>query len=116
MSYTTEREAFIARIAREATCNYFDAIPHARAILRDATTHHRYAEAECSEEMTDARAAWVERRSAACEHRITERCAALGFPAPMFSGDPRGCTVKIRLPSGYSDSWGGEGFCVPTRN
>lgn len=35
---------------------------------------------------------------------------------PVFSGDPRGACVKIRVPSGKSDSWGGDGICVPTRS
>lgn len=32
-----------------------------------------------------------------------------------FSGDPRGATVKLLLPNGESNSWGGEGWGVPTR-
>lgn len=32
-------------------------------------------------------------------------------------GDPRGCCVKLLLPSGRWNSMGGaeDGFCVPTR-
>jgi len=30
-----------------------------------------------------------------------------------FSGDPRGCTVKLVLPSGNTNDWGKEGWCVP---
>jgi hypothetical protein len=47
------------------------------------------------------------------EDRIRALCKPLkGFEA-IFSGDPRGACVKIRVPSGRSDSWGGEGMCVP---
>lgn len=31
-----------------------------------------------------------------------------------FGGDPRGCTVKIVVPDGYTNDWGREGICVPT--
>lgn len=34
----------------------------------------------------------------------------------MFSGDPRGSTVKLILPNKASNSMGGEGWCVPTRD
>jgi len=33
----------------------------------------------------------------------------------VFSGDPRGSTVKLILPNKASNSFGGEGWCVPTR-
>lgn len=32
---------------------------------------------------------------------------------PIFSGDPRGCTVKLKMPSGTTNDWGREGVCVP---
>lgn len=34
---------------------------------------------------------------------------------PIFNGDPRGACTKLRVPSGRTDDWGGEGVCVPTR-
>lgn len=34
---------------------------------------------------------------------------------PVFSGDPRGACVKLRVPSGKTDDWGQTGICVPTR-
>lgn len=57
------------------------------------------------------------------ERRIALLCAQagerrIGKPlafVPVFSGDPRGACVKIRVPSGRSDSWDGDGMCVPTR-
>ena len=131
MSYTKDREAFIARIVSEVSNNAADTRPDgvrpgfgqraalARLILRDATTHNRCAERECSEDMSEREAARVEKQSAACERRITERLALLGpgFSVAEFSGDPRGCTVKIRLPSGYGDSWGDRShLCVPVRS
>lgn len=48
--------------------------------------------------------------------RIDKACEKWGIK-PNHSGDPRGCCVKLILPSGRYNSWGGaeDGFCVPTR-
>jgi hypothetical protein len=32
----------------------------------------------------------------------------------IFTYDPRGATVKLRLPSGAANNFGGDGWCVPT--
>lgn len=42
----------------------------------------------------------------------TKRCGC----GVKLSGDPRGCTVKLIMPSGETNDWGKEGWCVPTRN
>lgn len=124
MSYSKDRESFIARIVSECSNVEYPAdqgrptfgrrAELARLILRDAATHHRLAELDCNEGLTEAQA----RRSDACERRIAERLAELGpgFAVAEFSGDPRGATVKIRVPSGYGDSWGDRSaYCVPVR-
>ena len=48
--------------------------------------------------------------------RIEAACKPWGI-VPNCSGDPRGCVVKLLLPSGRWNSWGGkeDGFCVPVR-
>ena len=33
---------------------------------------------------------------------------------PIFSGDPRGAVLKVRVPDGFSDDLAGEGICVPS--
>jgi hypothetical protein len=78
-------------------------------ICRAAATHHRYQEMACNE--PDAPS------DAAIEARIRQLVDALpryrNQPiVPVFSGDPRGATVKLRMPDGRSDDWGGEGICV----
>ena len=35
---------------------------------------------------------------------------------PCFSSDPRGATVKLKVPSGKTNDWGEVGVCVPTRS
>ena len=32
---------------------------------------------------------------------------------PIFCDDPRGCALKLRLVSGITDDFAGEGLCVP---
>ena len=80
-------------------------------VLRDARTLHRLAEKDCNYGLTDT----DRKREEHCEARTAGRLAAYGIVA-QFSGDPRGAVVKLRLPSGRSNDWGGEGlYCVPTR-
>lgn len=107
MSYNTEREEFIVVMLSEGMD-----LGTSRAILRDANTVQRLAAEECNRELRPAEV----RRANDAERRITERCAAANV-RPEFSGDPRGACVKLRLPSGRSNSFGGDGlWCVPTRN
>jgi hypothetical protein len=47
------------------------------------------------------------------EGKVREICARFGC-RPVFSGDPRGNVLKIVMPDGYSNSFGGDGLCVPT--
>lgn len=47
------------------------------------------------------------------EAAIRGHCKAVGME-PVFGGDPRGATVKIRVPSGRTNDWGRIGICVPT--
>lgn len=46
--------------------------------------------------------------------RIAQLIAELpGVTGAIYSGDPRGCTVKLTLADGRTDDWGKEGICVP---
>lgn len=122
MSYASDREDFIARIIAE-TCaiDYPDGRPGfkpridlARTLLREAQIHDGIAVAECNRELTTRDRS----RREGCRKRIEAALTDLGpgFAVAEFSGDPRGCTVKIRVPSGYGDSWGDRShFCVPVR-
>jgi hypothetical protein len=46
----------------------------------------------------------------------TKEAAAYCNCGVIFSGDPRGATVKLILPNEATNSMGGEGWCVPTRD
>jgi hypothetical protein len=59
----------------------------------------------------------LEKREERCEKRI--RKIVDQFPTidgkaiePIFSGDPRGCVVKLKMPDGRFNDWGREGICV----
>ena len=43
---------------------------------------------------------------------VTRALAPYGI-TPVFQGDPRGCVVKLKVPSGYTNDMGREGVCVP---
>ena len=38
----------------------------------------------------------------------------MGYTA-VIGGDPRGCVLKIKVPSGRTNDWSREGICVPVR-
>lgn len=130
MATSKEREEFIAAIVREFPDKPIDFVTHrARLLLRHAKTHGRLAEESCNghpaqssptmdaktvgrlQEKWDAR---IERQEKQIERRMAEIAAELGVPI-RFGGDPRGYTVKLTLPSGRYNSFGGreEGYGVP---
>ena len=47
------------------------------------------------------------------EKTVTELLDSIGC-RPIFGGDPRGNTIKVVMPDGYTNDWGREGICVPT--
>jgi hypothetical protein len=102
----TEVAEFIVAMARE--------FPAARAeqlveLMRLAKRHDALAVRECNVgDVTDT--AW-ERIQA----KIGELCKEIGCKVKC-GGDPRGYTVKVFLPSGRYNTWGGaeEGWGVPS--
>ena len=119
MSYQKDRDEFIGQIVTEVMAKggtNNQGVDLARLILRNASTMQRLAERRCSVEMSEAQAKREEAQDAACQARIAKACEPWGIK-PNFNGDPRGACVKLILPSGRYNSWGGaeDGFCVPTR-
>lgn len=80
-----------------------------RDILRLAKTHARLQMLACNEQVPDGHDEKCEK----CEERIRKACARLPGCVPIFSSDPRGATVNLRLPSGRTNDWGNTGICVP---
>jgi len=111
MSYQHEREVFIAQMTQEGI-----PLDVCLRVLRNANTIQRLAARECSVEMSEAESKREELRAAACEARIAKMLAPYGVTVDT-SGDPRGFCVKLMLPSGKYNTWGGaeSGYGVPTR-
>lgn len=133
MSRQKDRDEFIAIATREGLT-----VDAARALMRYSTTLQRLAEAQCNgdypadngerkvKQCPRCEQLWVPSffvRSPAqpCYPKICRECrinelvrAVLpaGFE-PIFQGDPRGCVLKLKIPSGRTNDWGQEGICVP---
>jgi hypothetical protein len=94
-------------------------IQAAQKLLRYGATLWRIAENQCNGYQTydykwDERAAKRdEEKETRIVARIEKLCAEIGCKA-VFQGDPRGNTLKIQVPDGYTNDWGREGICVPT--
>lgn len=58
---------------------------------------------------------WYAVRKQQAKARIVRRLAGYAKVVPVFSGDPRGACVKLKVPSGRTNDWGQEGICVPTK-
>lgn len=135
MSYQKERELFLTRFVADVTkacpgVTVEEAWRAALLLMRHATTHGRLAVMSCSghpaqasslpaERINALQAKWdayIEKREARVEARMRAILAPFGI-VPTFGGDPRGYTVKLKLPSGAYNTWGGseEGFGVPQR-
>jgi hypothetical protein len=127
MSYQKERDEFIGVIVgeyahRKTVANWKgklhitgrpeDGVNLARLILRNAATIQRIATNACNGELRPGQ----EEQGEQAALRIIEACKPWGIK-PKFSGDPRGACVKLLLPSGRWNSFGGEkeGYCVPAR-
>lgn len=94
----------------------------AELLCRHGKTYARIQEGNCNGPGDFASAAQIDRWQAAFEKReaqLEARIKAIvaelgpGFGV-VLSGDPRGVTVKVVVPSGKTDDWGKEGICVPT--
>jgi len=55
----------------------------------------------------------LHKKEARIVERVEKLCETIGCK-PIFQGDPRGNTLKIQVPDGYTNDWGNEGLCVPT--
>lgn len=129
MSYSLDRDELIANLTTEGLD-----IKTIRALLRAATILDRLAVAMCNGDWPadDGRRETIacvkcERhwhpsaiaQNGLCQNCRTEARVRAVLPAgftPVFGGDPRGCVLKIAVPSGKTDDWGREGLCVPVRN
>jgi hypothetical protein len=101
-----ERETFVADLIRHAPAA---TIWHATRLMRFGATYGRFQEEECNREL----ATWERRKEQRTREAIEDLCKQIRCKA-IFGGDPRGFTVKILPPDGFTSDWGNEGIGVPT--
>jgi hypothetical protein len=119
MSATTKHKLeFAFAMARHTKAT----VRQCEALMRYAGTLQRLEEDYCNIPMNDAEIARREAKMARIRGKVHGVCMEIAAAdangkflniAPIFSGDPRGCVLKIRVPDGFSDDFGGEGICVP---
>ena len=138
MSKQSDRDEFIALMAQEQV-----PASVSRLVMRHAATLHRIAELQCSSEAYDRdrvpcpreRVPYIHGgclcdangskdgdrhgdvpRGDIKEARLQAQLEKVLAPykvVPVFQGDPRGAVVKLKVPSGRTNDWGGTGICVP---
>lgn len=77
-------------------------------LMKLARRHGRLMERECNTGDVS------ERAMDNIRNKLIELCTEIDPRCqPVCSGDPRGATVKLQIPSGRTNDWGGTGICVP---
>lgn len=119
MSYQRERDGFLSTVSVECAAqdNWTNTAENAaRRLLSYGQTYHRFQLDFCNghrDPETNPDDARYEQQK---ERLIRQACSELGKGfAPIFGGDPRGATLKITLPSGRTNDFVSEGWCVPVR-
>src|SRR5574340_189794 len=127
-----ERDEFIVIMSKELPVGDSAMLDWCRKLMRLAHTHGRLQEAACNGDWPAANGerstticpvcekSWADGtvhpkrgcKSCRIEAQISEMCRLQNIQA-IFQGDPRGATVKLKVPSGRTNDWGGEGICVP---
>ena len=98
-----EYEEYVNALRAETNCGRKDADELARLARR----HKRIQERLCCEDNPA-----LDKMDDRNENLIKALCARIGCGVEL-QGDPRGCTVKLLLPSGKKNDWGNTGYCVP---
>ena len=123
-----DRQKFEDLVCTESALPWGDKRHFARLILRHARTYQHLQEDNCNgcgtyynepQEQFAKRQDRFEKRVAhreeMIERRLREIASELGAGFAIdFGGDPRGCTVKLKLPSGTNNDWERSAWCVPS--
>ena len=104
----------VARIS-ELLCRHGKTYARIQEMVCNGVEWSQYDTNESFNKRQARHEAWTEKREAQLEKRMRSLIAELGAGfGVIFQGDPRGCTVKVTVPSGKTNDWGKEGICVPT--
>lgn len=86
----------------------------AERLMEMSGRHHRYMEKWCNGEIETDEEGELPAHVVALRNGILRDAKLVGATGVVFSGDPRGATVKLTFANGTTNDWGKEGYCVPT--
>ena len=86
---------------------YFDI---AKNIMRYGRTLSRLSVMLCNGEIDQEQ---YDKKIRNPRRKVLENAKVIGVKGAVFGGDPRGCVVKLKLPSKTTNDFGQEGWCVP---
>lgn len=108
MSKNSEREEFIAGLLDEykhrTDVNPVEVYQAGISLLSLAKSYQRLQLISCNQGLSKREKAYEERLEALISKKVT----TLPDTWVEFGGDPRGYTVRLHLPSGRSNSFGGD--------
>lgn len=112
MSYAKDREEFMAVAGRNGLT-----VERCRALITHAQALELSNERECNEDMDEDTRFRLDLSDKAHQAAIVKALEGTGIK-PIWNTDPRGFAVKLLLPDGTYNSWGGRehGYGVPTRS
>lgn len=77
-------------------------------LIQLGKTLHYYYEAACNRELSSFETTKVDRLECEVDFVCNELCLKYEIET-----DPRGSTVRLKLPSGRTNDFAGTGYCVP---
>ena len=118
MTTTKDKLEFALAMGRHTRAS----LRQVQALMRYAGTLQRLAEDACNVATDDAGLHARFQKRSRIKAKVTEILTELRKADPeinreygaVFSGDPRGAVLKIRVPDGYANDMGREGICVPS--
>ncbi len=111
MTETRARYEFVAALTRELPDHSLGAVAElASIVIHLGAKHRRLALALCHGQLDQPD---YDKRQKQVRERLTKLLGVLGIDV-LFSGDPRGPTVRLKFRSGRSNTFGNDAWSVPT--
>lgn len=111
----TNLEQFVADLDKHSSDPSLVNQTDAGKLMTKAQRHHYLMERMCSDPAFVTDDEGTNPEVIKVRNEIVKLVHRLGVMNIVFSGDPRGCTVKLIFKDGYTNDWGREGYCVPFR-
>jgi hypothetical protein len=105
-------EQFLADLRKHGDPSTHIAV--ARCLIQHARHHHKLMENYCNGIDIYDKDGEPLRPLRNLRGMIEANAKAAECASVIFSGDPRGCTVKLTFKDGYTNDFAHEGYCVPT--